>query len=69
MGGLLGEPNGMLPTPPLKLLCVCVGGGGGGLAYAYADARPIGVQLKREAKLLTVIGLTTKHAYLELRAG
>ena len=27
-----------------------------------SDARPTGVQLKREAKLLTVIGLTTKHA-------
>ena len=26
------------------------------------DARPTGVQLKREAKLLTVIGLSTKHA-------
>ena len=26
------------------------------------DFRPTGVQLKREAKLLTVIGLTTKHA-------
>ena len=25
--------------------------------------RPTGVQLKREAKLPTVIGLTTKHAY------
>ena len=27
-----------------------------------SDARPTGVQLKREAKLLTVIGLNTKHA-------
>ena len=26
------------------------------------DARPTGVQLKREEKLLTVIGLNTKHA-------
>ena len=26
------------------------------------DARPTGVQLKREAKLSTVIGLITKHA-------
>ena len=26
------------------------------------NARPTGVQLKREAKLLTVIGLNTKHA-------
>ena len=27
-----------------------------------SDTRPAGVQLKREAKLLTVIGLNTKHA-------
>ena len=27
-----------------------------------SEARPTGVQLKRSAKLLTVIGLTTKHA-------
>ena len=27
-----------------------------------SDARPTGVQFKREAKLLTVFGLTTKHA-------
>ena len=27
-----------------------------------SDARPTGVQLKKEAKLLTVIGLNTKHA-------
>ena len=31
-------------------------------AIIESDARPIGVQLKREAKLLTVIGLNTKHA-------
>ena len=31
-------------------------------AIIESDARPTGVQLKREAKLLTVIGLNTKHA-------
>ena len=29
---------------------------------SLSDARPTGVQLKREAKLFTVIGLNTKHA-------
>ena len=29
---------------------------------SLSDARPTGVQLKREAKLLTVIGLNTKYA-------
>ena len=31
-------------------------------AIIKSEARPTGVQLKRSAKLLTVIGLTTKHA-------
>ena len=31
-------------------------------AIIESDARPTGVQLKREAKLLTVIGLNTEHA-------
>ena len=31
-------------------------------AIIESDARLTGVQLKREAKLLTVIGLNTKHA-------
>ena len=31
-------------------------------AMTESDGRPTGVQLKREAKLLTVIGLNTKHA-------
>ena len=31
-------------------------------AIIESDARPTGVQLKREAKLLTVTALTTKHA-------
>ena len=31
-------------------------------AIIESEARPTGVQLKREAKLLTVIGLNTKHA-------
>ena len=31
-------------------------------AITESDARPTGVQLKREAKFLTVIGLNTKHA-------
>ena len=31
-------------------------------AIIESDDRPTGVQLKREAKLLTVIGLNTKHA-------
>ena len=29
---------------------------------SLSDARPTGMQLKREAKLLTVTGLNTKHA-------
>ena len=33
-----------------------------GPSSSESDARPTGVQLKREAKFLTVIGLTTKHA-------
>ena len=32
------------------------------MAIIESDAQPTGVQLKREAKLLTVIGLNTKHA-------
>ena len=31
-----------------------------------AEARPTGMQLNRSAKLLTVIGLTTKHADYKL---
>ena len=31
-------------------------------AIIESDVRPTGVQLKREAKLLTMIGLNTKHA-------
>ena len=31
-------------------------------AIIESDARPTGVQLKKEAKLLTMIGLNTKHA-------
>ena len=31
-------------------------------AIIKSEARPTGVLLKRSAKLLTVIGLTTKHA-------
>ena len=27
-----------------------------------SDARPTGMQLKRQSKLITVIGLPTKHA-------
>ena len=33
-----------------------------GGAIIKSEARPIGVQLKSSAKLLTVIGLITKHA-------
>ena len=32
------------------------------MAIIESDARPTGVQLKREAKLLTVVGVNTKHA-------
>ena len=35
-------------------------------AIIESDARPTCVQLKREAKLLTVIGLNTKHAAVAL---
>ena len=35
-------------------------------AIIESDARPTGVQLKREAKLLTVIGLNTKDAYCRI---
>ena len=35
-------------------------------AVIEAEIRPAGVQPKREAKLLTVIGLTTMHAILHL---
>ena len=31
-------------------------------AIITSEARPTGLQLKRSAKLLTLIGLTTKHA-------
>ena len=33
-----------------------------GPSLSLSDARPTGVQLTSEAKLLTVIGLNTKHA-------
>ena len=32
------------------------------MAIIESDARPTGLQLKKEAKLLTVVGLNTKHA-------
>ena len=35
-------------------------------AYIEAETRPAGMQPKREAKLLTVIRLTTMHAVLHL---
>ena len=36
-------------------------------AIIKSEARPTGLQLKRAAKLLTVIGLTTKHAVCRIR--
>ena len=44
-----------LGTVSIKIL-------GGLNRFCESDARPTGVQLKREATLLTVIGLNTKHA-------
>ena len=35
-------------------------------AIIMSEGRPVGVQLKRSAKLLTVIGLTTKHAFCRI---
>ena len=45
-----------LRPKPTKINSIYVG------AIIESDARPTRVQLKREAKLLTVIGLNTKHA-------